>query len=116
MRACLGSLFWMTEKSLLSGCRKADGFTLCRSRFCTVARMSISVSCNHPAATVSLNLRVKGLRTTNFSVFPNKLYRNAFNLRSYLRIAGSLEVGQQQADKHRALLLLTHKSADPKKQ
>lgn len=27
---------------------------------------------------------------------------------------GSLEVGQQQADKHRALLLLTHKSADPK--
>lgn len=48
--------------------------------------------------------------------FPNKLYCNGFNLKSYLRIVGPLEVGQQQADKHRALLLLTHKSADPKKQ
>lgn len=34
---------------------------------------------------------------------------------SYLRIVGSLEVGQQQADEHRALLLVAHKSADPNK-
>lgn len=43
-------------------------------------------------------------------------YCNAFIVKSYLRIFGSLEVGQQQADKHRALLLLAHESADPKKQ
>lgn len=59
----------------------------------------------------------KGTTHSKISLFfPNKLYCNAFNLKSYLRIVGSLEVGQQQADKHRALLLLTHKSADPKKQ
>lgn len=48
VRACLGSLFRMTEKSLLSGSRKTDGSALCLSRFWTVARMSISISCNEP--------------------------------------------------------------------
>lgn len=32
---------------------------------------------------------------------------------SYLSVAGSLEVGQQQADENRALLLIAHKSAQP---
>ena len=44
VRAILGSLFWMTEKSLLSGRRKSEGCTHCRRRFCSVARVSISVS------------------------------------------------------------------------
>lgn len=34
-------------------------------------------------------------------------------IESYLRIVGFLEIGQQQADEHRALLLVAHKSAHP---
>lgn len=100
VRACLGSLFWMTEKRRLSGLRKAEGCRHRRSRFCTVARMSISVSWNHNRSGQSCE------RTEPAS---------SFIWKSYLRVVGSLEVGQQQADEHRALFLLAHESADPER-
>lgn len=41
---CLDSLFWITEKSLARGLRKLVGFRQCCNKFCTVTRMSSSVS------------------------------------------------------------------------
>ena len=44
VRAMRGSLFMMMENSLLSGARNSEGSRHLLNRFCTVARMSISVS------------------------------------------------------------------------
>lgn len=38
------NLFWTTENSFARGLRKSAGLVQCSSKFCTVSRMSISVS------------------------------------------------------------------------